>query len=128
MPKEYQPKTKYSLPHNEYMQMVYLVRDYDRMKTEYEMLIEESPPPPDGMPRGTKTGDPTSAKALRLSDLKRKITAVEEGLATVPEEYRKSVYLNVAYRIPYDARYVSIRTYSYHKSKMMWTISRKLQA
>lgn len=127
MAKEYQPKTKYSLPHNLYMQMIYLVRDYDRMKTEYAMLVEESPPPSDGLPNGSGTGDPTAAKAIKLEDLGRRIRAVEAGLDTVPDEYRRSVYLNIVYRTPYDTRYASWNTYRYHKAKMIWTVYQKLR-
>lgn len=126
MAKEYQPKTKkYSLPHNVYMQMVYMVRDYERMKAEYKSLLDETPPPfkdSDGL-----AVDPTAEKAIRREDLYRRLKAVESGLASIPEEYRPSIYNNVVYRIRYDDRYTSYRTYGYHKAKMMWTIAHELR-
>ncbi len=34
-------------------------------------ILEASPPPPDGMPRGSTPGDPTAQKATRLTTSKR---------------------------------------------------------
>lgn len=126
MPKEYQPK-QHSLPHNVYMQVIYLVRDYERMKAEYASITEASPPPLDGVPRGSGISDPTSDKAIRLEELGRRIRAVEAGLGTVPEEYRKGVYNNIVHRIPYDTRYASYETYRYHRRKAVRTIAREMR-
>ena len=126
MAKEYQQKSN-TLPHTLYMKVIYTVRDYSRMKAEYESIAEASPDPPDGMPKGSGISDPTADKALKLEELGRQIRAVEEGLAIVPEEYRKQIYNNIVYRIPYDIRYTSYRTYGYHKQKMIATIARSLR-
>ena len=48
----------YILPSNLYMRMLYLVRDYNRLKEEYANIIHEMPHN-DGMPKGNMTGDPT---------------------------------------------------------------------
>lgn len=125
MAREYQSRYN-SLPHNRYMQVIYLVRDYDGMKAEYNALIDESPDPPDGMPRGTGVSDPTGSKAVRLEELGRRIHAVDAGLGLIPEEYRKSVWNNVVYRIPYDTRYTSYRTFGYWKHKMIMRIASEL--
>ena len=125
--KEYQPKSLRVLPHDVYMQVIYEVRGYARMKAEYDNLIDASPAPPDGMPRGTKISDPTADKAARLAELGYHIRAVEAGLSEIPEEYRKSVYNNIVYRIPYDTRYTSYRTYGYHKHRMIMRIARELR-
>ena len=123
--RERQPRYS-SLPHNLYMQVIYLIRDYDRMKAEYESIVDESPQPPDGMPRTPGVSDPTSAKAIRLEELGKRIHAVESGIEIVPNEYRKSLWKNIVYRIPYDTRYTSYRTYGYHKNKMIVTIARNM--
>lgn len=125
MPRDYQPRYD-PLPHNVYMQVLYLIRDYDRMKAEYDSLVEESPSPPDGMPRGSVTSDPTGNKAVRLEELGRKIRAVEAGRDIVPEEYRKGIWNNIVYRLPYDTRYTSYRTYRYHRKKMLMTIAKRM--
>lgn len=126
MAKEYQPVRYDTLPHTLYMRVIYLIRDYDRMKAEYDSLIDESPLPPDGMPRGTETSDPTGSKAIRLEELGRQISAVDAGLAIIPEEYRRNIWQNIVYRIPYDTRYTSYQTYRYHRRKMIMTVAEKM--
>lgn len=125
MPRDYQPRYD-PLPHNVYMQVLYLIRDYDRMKAEYDTAVDESPQPPDGMPRSSGPSDPTANKAIRLDDLGRRIRAVEAGIETIPEEYRKSIWNNICYRIPYDTRYTSYQTFRYHRQKMILTIARRM--
>ncbi len=125
MARDYQPRNC-PLPHNVYMQVLYLIRDFDRMKAEYDTAVDESPSPPDGMPRGSGTSDPTGNKAVRLEELGRKIRAIEAGLNVIPEEYRKSIWNNIVHRIPYDTRYTSYKVYRYHRKKMMITIARQM--
>lgn len=120
------PKSN-TLPHPTYMRVIYAIRDYGRIKAEYESIAESSPAPPDGMPRGTDRSDPTAAKAIRLEDLGRQMRAIEAGLSVIPEEYRKQIYNNIVYRIPYDTRYTSYGTYRYWKQKMIVTISREMR-
>lgn len=123
--KDYVPKYQ-SLPHNVYMQVLYLIRDYDRMKAEYNAVVDESPVPPDGAGGKSGPSDPTGNKAVKLESLGRKISAVETGLNAIPEEYRKAIYNNIVYRIPYDTRYTSYYTYRYHRSRAMRVVARKL--
>ena len=94
--KDYKPVNW--IEHSLYMRIIYTIRDYDRLKETHDLLIEESPPPPDGMPRGTVTGDPTYAKALKVERYHDDILAVDRALNMIPEEYRKGVMQNIVKR------------------------------
>lgn len=75
--------------------------DYEAAKLEREEILEASPPPPDGMPSGHHVTNPTLDKAVRLALLDSFISAVESGMAIVPEEYRRGVWRRVMYGAPY---------------------------
>lgn len=113
--KEYQPKknNKHQLPDNLYMRTVYLIRDYDRLKMEYESLPWESPDPLDGMPSGTKTSNPTEDKGLRMATIFGELKAIEQARFRIPEEYRQEVFENVKNKEPYPigASYATWRRY-----------------
>ena len=96
--RNYQPKhnNPYFLPHNLYMHVLYLVRDYDRMKAQQNNILFASSAP-DGMPGGNQAGDPTGNKALQMSFLSGQIQAIERALDKIPPEYRKGVFDNVRY-------------------------------
>lgn len=93
-------KKGYELPKEVYMQTLWFIRDYPRMKEEYDSLIGRSHPM-DGQPRGTDVGDPTGQIAVKAAELSGKINAIEKALSSIPKEYRQSVFENVVYRIPY---------------------------
>ena len=125
--KDYQRKknNKYILPYAVYMQTVWIIRDYPRMKEEAQAILEESPPPPDGQPRGTGKGDDVFSKAARREDLLRKTKAIEYALGTVPKEYRFGVWLNVIERraFPRDA---GRSTYGKWKSRFVFEVAVRL--
>lgn len=95
MSKVYQPKTEKWIPHNLYMQIIYIIRDYDRLKASIDDKILESPPPPDGMPRGSGTGDPTANRARKLELLMEQIRGIENAIRCIPEEYRQPILDNI---------------------------------
>lgn len=100
--KHYQPKKNnpYRLPHNVYMQCLYAIRDYERIRGEREEILYSSPSP-DGQPRGSDTSDTTANKAVRLAELSRQCEDVEQALVRVPAEYRRGVMDNILYRCGY---------------------------
>lgn len=63
-------QTKYKMDNSTRELCRLLVSDYRGMVKRYnqrrEAVIHGSPPPPDGMPRGTTTGDSTATKAEQL--------------------------------------------------------------
>lgn len=128
MPRNYQCKKNndYRLPHNVYVQVIYAVRDYDRLKNERKKLLHGSPPPPDGMPRGKgEAGSPTEKRALRLAEIEVRLEAIDAAIKTIPLEYRKGVLNNLIYwaRYPADA---DMRTYRRYKQRVVYEIAKKL--
>ena len=122
MPRNYQPKhnNPYVLPHNLYMHVLYLVRDYDRLKTQQDDIIFSSGVS-DGMPRGTQTGDPTGNKAIQVSFLSSQIQAIENALLKIPAEYRKGVFDQIRYGgwFPFDA---DASTYRRWKQRFLYWV------
>lgn len=93
-------KTKTLLPHNVYMSVLYIVRDYPRSKALRDAIINETPPQVVGRADG-KISAPTEAKAIRLTELRDKCNAVDMALRSIPEEYRSGVFNNVVYGFRY---------------------------
>ncbi len=81
--RHYQPKNKnpYQLPHNVYMQCLYAVRDYDRLKQEVQDILHDQ----------AGQHDPTGQKAIRRAHLQERCDAIEQALNTIPQEYRRGV-------------------------------------
>ena len=125
--RDYQPykNNKYLLPKTLYKRTLALIRDYYRMKEEHDSIGEGSPPPPDGMPRGTATGNPTERDGIRRALLKTEINAIEKAWKTLPEEYRNGVWHNIMGDVPYpdDADRV---TYSRHKQRFIYQVAKNM--
>lgn len=65
-------------------------------------IIDESPAPPDGQPRGTGTGNPTERKAIKINErmstkrmikIEKNIAAIERAFKRLPDEEMKVVEL-----------------------------------
>lgn len=98
--RDYQSRA-YKLPHDEYMQVLWFIRGYDRRQAEAEAVIEESPAPPDGMPKGNGTSDPVAAKVAKRERLLADNQLIKSCLEVIPGYYRRHVWNNVMYRSPY---------------------------
>lgn len=106
--------------------ILWRIRDeYDAAKLEREEILESSPPPPDGMPGGRKITNPVLDKATRLATIDQFVTAVESGLAVVPEEYRDGVWQHVRFgsRFPLDA---SRATYERWERRYLMAVGSRL--
>ena len=79
MPRNYQRKKSEPLPQAIYMQIRYIIKDYDRLKHERLIALYGSPAPPDGMPRGTGVSNPTEDKAIRLALIDEQLKAIEQS-------------------------------------------------
>lgn len=125
--RDYQRKKNnpYMLPTTIYRQVVWIVRDFDRMCDEYDDMIWDSPEPPDGQPRGANIGKPTEREAVKRALLAERINAVEQSLKVVPEKYREAVLLNVQYCKKYPKDY-SRNTYGKWRARFLFEIAKKM--
>ena len=126
MARDYQPKKKnpYLMPKNVYNQTLWLIRDYDRMKEEYESMDMGSVSL-DGQPRGSSTSDPTARDTIKLLGLRDKIEAIDKALRLIPEEYKKGIWENITLykRYPIDA---GVATYARWKQKFIWRVAKNM--
>lgn len=114
----------YLLPHNLYMRMLYLVRDYERIRSEREDILNGSPPV-DGIPH-VGVGNPTEQKAIKLAMLGRECEAVEKAIETIPKEYRKGVLRSINDKEPYPIT-AGEATYRRYKYKLTYMTAKFLQ-
>ena len=114
--RNYQPKkdNPYRLPHNVYMQCLYAVRDYERIKSARQDILYASPCS-DGQPRGSETSDTTAAKAVKMEALSKQCEDVEQALIQIPSEYSRGIMNSILYgaRYPNDAGEATYRRWRY---------------
>lgn len=126
MMKDYARTTgRYILPRNLYMQTVYQIRDYHRLKEEADSILDASPAPADGQPKGSTVSSTVERKAMRRDRILQTIGVIDHAKSMIPEEYREGVWQNVMYRTAYpdDAHR---NTYSLHKSRFVYMVARDL--
>ena len=127
MSKDYHPKrnnSKYLLPAPVYFKVIWEIRDYYRMKDMADAILEESPPPSDGMPHGTPSPDGVYNKASRRMYITMILDIIDDELVSIPKEYRRGVWNNIMYKtsFPKDA---NRGTYSRYKSRMIYNIAQR---
>lgn len=122
--REYFPKS-IKLPKPVYYQALYAVRDYDRLRAEYDEILHASPPPPDGLPHGS-SGQPVMDKALRLNAISTKLTAIARALSGIPPEYRRGVLDNVRYGAPYPYT-AGYATWSRWRRRFLFLVAKNLR-
>lgn len=125
--KEYQRQkgNKYILPRELYNQTIWQIRDYHRLKDQAEAILEASPEPSDGQPKGNGTGNTVESKAIRRERLLCTIQIIEESKASIPIEYREGIWNNVLFRQPFPED-ADRSTYGRHKSKFVYEVAKKL--
>lgn len=124
--RDYQRDSKYKLPRNVYLRTLYLIRDYDRLKQQYQDILDESPSPPDGQPSGSELSDVTANKAIRLESISRELKAIEQAALRIPDEYRTGVLNNVKYRVPYPEM-AGYATWARYRSKFIENVAKNMQ-
>lgn len=77
----------------------HFAKGYDRLRREADEMIQQAPVM-DGQPRGTKTGDPVAAAAIRRERITREIGIIEGALLDIEPEYRHGVVENVCRGVP----------------------------
>ena len=100
MPKIYQlvKGNPFVLPKNLYRQILYLIKDYDRIKLLWEEELYTTQRG-DGGPRGSHISDPTFAKAVKRIRLEEDLKAMDKALEQIPEEYQEHVINHARYGI-----------------------------
>jgi hypothetical protein len=128
MAKEYQAKKNnpHLLPHNIYMQVLYVVRDYDRLKDEYASLDGYSAHPLSGTPRSGGLSNPTEDKGVRRAYIHGNLHAIEQALMRVPSEYRDGVMWNVTHRAHYP-KDADAATYRRWKQRFIYQVAKNLE-
>jgi hypothetical protein len=128
VPREYQiaKNNPYLLPHNLYMRVLYTIRDYDRVRGEYDALLHGSPPKLAERAPGGGSARPAEDKAVRLAAMSGEIHAVEQALMAVPEEYRRGLMDNICHGAPYPdtAHY---NTWRYWRYRFAWHVAKRLK-
>lgn len=123
--RNYQRKRQnpYLLPHNVYMQVLYLIRDYDRMQQVRADILNGSAPH-DGTPH-TAHGNPTESKAIKLASLDHRCEQINAAIASVPREYRKAVWENICRRAPYPSD-AGEATYKRWRCRFVWQVAKNM--
>ena len=78
---------------------LHFAKGYDRLKREADEMIHQAPVM-DGQPRGTKTGDPVAAAAIRRERITHEIGIIEGALLDIEPEYRAGILENVCRGVP----------------------------
>lgn len=128
--RNYQPKNSREtfLPRSLYIRVISAIKDYPRLKKEYDDILLESGSGGMGVSSSVKTS-PTEIKALkRMQKYSNDIAAIEEPLLLIPEEYRALVLNKIINDKYVDSRlfYVNRRTISRWKSVYIYAVAEKL--
>lgn len=126
MSRDYQRtrRNQWVLPHNLYRQTLYAIRDYPRLKEEYEYLLQGQSAEIDGQPKGNHIGDPTAVTAVKAEMLHNQLKAVDDAKKVIPSEYIKGVWDNIVYGTPYPSD-AGRSTYSRWKSRFVYEVAKK---
>lgn len=135
MRKEYRvPYRKKEYVKNE----IYQYWDNKKLLKEIEaQILDESPMPPDGQPKGNATGNPTERKALKIIESTRRLLLIESRLKSIErvfsmlekeemevvelifKEGRSQIYTEMNNNISKD-------TYYNIMNKTIWLVAREL--
>ena len=143
MPRDYQLKKGVEpLPHAVYMQVKYIISDYNRLRHERLDILYGSPKPPDGMPKGADLSDPTGVRGARLADINKRLEAIEQSAIEIFKEMSDKVmeqfnpieaywsydYFNYMHRRSGQGdQGPSRRTWNYFKAKLGHKVAEKLR-
>ena len=113
--KDYQPKSKYSIPRDAYNTTLWIIRGYHRFVdiVRFEANTMKAIEYDKDHIQIAADADITFKTAVKIASCKEKISAIEAARDKIPVEYRKGVWNNVMYhnRYPKDAAERTYRTY-----------------
>ena len=126
--RDYNPtKGMYVLPNNLWRQTISMIRDYKRLVIEYNDRMDEGMSIGNETPGGktNSTGDPTSAKAIKLSSISERIRAVERAKLIIPYEYMDGIWRHIIYRrrFPDDA---DRSTYTRWQQRFVYEVAKNM--
>ncbi len=104
----------YLLPKNLYGEVKYMLKDYERLKEEYQKLTEDNS---------------EERNWLLLCTVASKIAAIDAAVSGIPREYRKGVLNNLENEhskkgyYPADADY---RTYQTYKQRLIYLVAKNM--
>lgn len=91
MPLHYLPKSEQEyLPHNVYMQVVYIIKDYHRMLKERDNILHGTGQR-DNQPQSPVNGDPTGSRAVRLASLKNRVEGIDRAIYDTNAKYNEKI-------------------------------------
>ena len=116
----------YLLPHNVYVQMLYVIRDYERLKKDTEDALAPSAVLPGCMPHAPQAVSSTEKIAEKFEQALAELRAVENAIDNIPEFYRKPVLNNICFgaRYPLGA---DERTFRKYKQRLVYYVAKNLK-
>ena len=98
------------------------------LEEEENDILEGSPPPPDGQPKGNGVGNPTEAKTLRLNTralllTRRRLNSITRVKESLPKE--DEVLFNLMYKDGFNARLAY--TYKGISEDTFYSVKKKIQ-
>ena len=128
--KDYQPtkNNPYTLPKELYRRVLYLVRDYARIRLVIENLDDGGLYRPKLDEQAARMGgysDPTAQTAIKRIRLMEQVQAVDKALTKTPPEYREGILKNITEyeRFPDVAH---LNTWKRHKAKFIYEVANNL--
>lgn len=122
--KDYQPKSKYSIPRDAYNTTLWIIRGYHRFVdiVKFEANTIKAIEYDKDHIQTSNDIDTTYKAAIKIASCKEKIKAIEEARDAIPKEYRQGVWENVMYhnRYPDDA---AGRTYRTYRSRFIYDVA-----
>jgi len=82
--------TRDSLPRAVHMQVVWILKDYHRLRREREEILF-STPHNDGQPKAGGTSDATAGKAVRMAALSARLEGIDRALHDVSARYTTKI-------------------------------------
>ena len=121
--RDYQPQknNNYILPNALYRQIIWLVRDYERLKEAY-LTVELHSKSYEDIPFFNASSKPVEHEVIRKLDIRNKIDAIESALSLIPTEYQKGIWNNIVKEkaYPLDA---STSTYGRWKRRFIYYVA-----
>jgi len=109
------------------MRVLYIIKDYDRLKDEYNEILNSGNGSDIVTPKlGADISNPTEDKAIRLESISTEIYAIEKSLWIIPKEYQHGIKQNVIYgaRYPDTAHY---QTWQRWRQRWIYTVANLLK-